>query len=85
MSNYYKTQMMVFEMIDKRIKTTLETKGTLNINQLILDMTRNHPIGAGAIKKRIELYVECNKEHLMIIDNEVMLRWQQLILKKQFV
>jgi hypothetical protein len=72
--SYYKTQMMVFGIIDKQIKATLEANGSLKINQMVFDMTRNHPIGAGAVKKRIELYVECNKDRLMILDGEVMLK-----------
>ena len=72
--SYYKTQMMVYDIIDKQIKTTLELQGSLNINQMVLDISRNHPIGIRAIKQRIELYVECNKDHLMVLDGEVMIR-----------
>ena len=72
--SYYKTQMIVFDKIDQQIKNTIANGSNLNIKQMVLDLTRNYPVSPKAVENRIKLYVEVNKDHIMILDGEVMLK-----------
>lgn len=73
MTNYYTTQMIVFERIDDMISKTLNAGGSVNVSHVVLDITRNFPVSPKAVQKRIELYVDANKDSVEIVDGEVRL------------
>jgi hypothetical protein len=65
--------MIAFEKIDERISQTLSNGSILNIDLLVLDITKLYPISPRAVEKRVQLYVSANKDNIEIIGREVRL------------
>lgn len=55
MTEYYKTQQMVYQRLNAMLKSGAE----LDLNKVILDLTLEYPISELAIKKRIERLAQC--------------------------
>lgn len=71
--NYYQELMLVNNAIDNRIKKqVIEDGQSLNIDFFVLEFTRMHPVSEKKVRSRISLFVEVNKDKVMILDGEVM-------------
>lgn len=73
MTSYYVTQMRAFEEIDKMLLQTIESGNSINIALFTLDFSKRYPVSPRTIIKRIELFVQANKDNVEIKNNEVRL------------
>lgn len=71
MVSHYKTQMIVFQDIDKRLIKISNNKNSESINSMILDYTKRFPISGRAVEKRINSFVQEHNDILQIIDGVV--------------
>lgn len=71
MASFYTMQMIAFGKIDERISTTIKAGSSVNVAELILDITRNFPVSQKAVSRRVDLYVKAHCDEVELVNGEV--------------
>ena len=69
--NFYELQKTVCNLVDERLEEVISKDSSLNINRFVYNLTKVHAVSTKFILKRIDMFVELNKDNVVILDGEV--------------
>lgn len=57
MVDYYKSKMLINELVDVKVRKVLSSKDELDLNELYLDFGLRFGVGPSVVNKRVDLWV----------------------------